>query len=100
MNGNVSPKLSQYGTNSIHWMDYLPTKENNHSERKLSACISIKILIHARLHRYFVFINNVLFKYDNMFLVTHVNLQCNWKQIWNSHPFVLGCFKQKFLKYA
>ena len=40
-----SPKLSQYGTTSIHSMDYLPAKENNYGEMKLSACISIKILV-------------------------------------------------------
>ena len=40
-----SPNLSQYGTTSIHSMDYLPAKENDYGERKLSACISIKILV-------------------------------------------------------
>ena len=40
-----SPRLSQYGTTSIHSMDYLPAKENDYGERNLSACISIKILV-------------------------------------------------------
>ena len=88
-----SPNVSQYGTSSIHSMDYLPTKENNYGERKLSACISIKILVNVRLDRYFVFKWYVFSNTAICFWVTDVNIQCNYKQISNSDPFVLGCFK-------